>query len=400
MDTVTRKRYLDQCGANLQKRIDAATTTSQLEALAPECERLAAEYKKLEWEKQNGPDSVAAKLRYSGADSTKGCTPPSQSFDGRKPGREANPLAFRAEDFYALYKSMGAGQNMRIKSIGPDQVETKAFSTVDPLLPAQLFPSVIAAIHENRLLDRLPVISMSAPSMEFLKHTSNTGGPPAITSEGALKPDITLNFVQNTVTAEKIACTFGLSWETLMDFPALLGYATQEIFKQVTDVENAALLNGSSGIVGFQQTAGILTLAYSTGAYLDVFSQGVENLRTGTSLAVADLIVMHPGTFGAVKRQKDSSNRYLLVPDPTDGQISDIWGVPVLQTTAAVAGTALLLDSTKFGFVPVRQNIEIQSGFTNDDFSRNIIRWAVEERLNLAVERPSAILNITGLPTS
>jgi len=232
-----------------------------------------------------------------------------------------------------------------------------------------------------------------------MSHQSSTGTP-AITAEGALKPDVTLNFVTQTITAQKIAATFGLSWETQLDFPALIGYAQGEVFKQVTDVENAALINGSSGIVGFQQTTGILTLAYSTGAYLDIFSQAIENLRVGASLAVADLIVMHPGTFGAVKRQKDSQNRYLLSPDPTRDGINNIWGVEVLQTTAITAGTALLLDTTKFGFVAMRQNLEVQSGYTNDDFSRNINRWAVEERLNLAVERPSAVLNITGLPTS
>jgi hypothetical protein len=48
----------------------------------------------------------------------------------------------------------------------------------------------------------------------------------------------------------------------------------------------------------------------------------------------------------------------------------------------------------------MRSNLEIMSGFTNDDFQRNINRWAVEERLNLAVERPAACLNITGLPVS
>ena len=166
------------------------------------------------------------------------------------------------------------------------------------------------------------------------------------------------------------------------------------------DAENTALINGSSGIVGFQQTSGILTLAYSTGNYLDTFSQGIENLRTGSALATANLIVIHPGTFGAVRRQKDAQNRYILNPDPEIDQAGQIWGVECLQTTAQPAGTALLLDTEKFGFVAVRQNLEIMSGYTNDDFQRNINRWAVEERLNIAVERPSAVLNITGLPTS
>src|SRR6516164_9313203 len=321
----------------------------------------------------------------------------------RLKGREACPLAFRESDFRAVHKAMESGQNITIKGTGGifgDNVETKAFSTVDPLLPPELFPSIIAKIHEHRLLDHLPVIGMSAPSMEFIVHSSSSGGPPAITAEGATKPDITLTLTQNTITAQKIAATFGLSWEIQMDYPTLLTYAQGEIFKQVIDAENTALINGSSGIVGFQQTSGILTLAYSTGNYLDTFSQGIENLRTGSALATANLIVIHPGTFGAVRRQKDGQNRYILNPDPEMDQANQIWGVECLQTTAQPAGTALLLDTEKFGFVALRQNVEIMSGFTNDDFQRNINRWAVEERLNIAVERPSAVLNITGLPTS
>jgi HK97 family phage major capsid protein len=316
----------------------------------------------------------------------------------RLKGRDVCPLAFKESDFKALHKAMETGQNIRIKSVG--DVQTKAFSTAESLLPPQLYQGIIAAVHEHRLLDHLPVIGMSAPSIEFIKHTGSSGGPPAIVAEGATKPDITLTLTSNTITAQKIAATFGLSWEIQMDYPTLLTYAQGEIFKQVIDAENTALINGSSGIVGFQQTSGSLTLAYSTGNYLDTFSQGIENLRTGSALATANLIVIHPGTFGAVRRQKDAQNRFILNPDPELNQANQIWGVEVLQTTACPAGTAILLDTEKFGFVAMRQSLEIMSGYANDDFQRNITRWAVEERLNICVERSSAVLNITGLPTS
>jgi hypothetical protein len=42
----------------------------------------------------------------------------------------------------------------------------------------------------------------------------------------------------------------------------------------------------------------------------------------------------------------------------------------------------------------------VKTGTNADDFSRNIIRFVIEERLTLAVERPSAVLAISGLPTS
>jgi HK97 family phage major capsid protein len=384
--------------------IDAALTQAvetksytDLEALEKRVSALADARKDLEREeaiKKATSDPRYAALRNYRGDAGNFANAAGTDSDGpvyqtKKLGRDVCPLAFTEESLKRVHKAMQDGQSIRVK----------AFSTVEPLLPAQLFPSVIGRIHEHRLLDRLPVTSMSAPSLEFLVHQSSTGTP-AITAEGALKPDVTLNFLSSTITAQKIAATFGLSWEVTRDFPALIGYCQGEIFKSVIDIENAALINGTTGIVGFQQTSGILTLAYTTGAYLDTFSQAIENLRVGSALAEANLIVMHPGTFGAIRRQKDGQSRYLLNPDPARDEANNIWGVEVIQTTACPAGTALLLDTQKFGFVAMRQNLEILSGFTNDDFQRNINRWAVEERLNLAVERPAACLNITGLPVS
>lgn len=78
----------------------------------------------------------------------------------------------------------------------------------------------------------------------------------------------------------------------------------------------------------------------------------------------------------------------------------NLWGMPVLVTTQAIPGDMFLLDTTKFGKVIVREGITIRQGTADDDFVRNLLRWIYEERLNLGVERPSAILYLTSLPTT
>ena len=47
----------------------------------------------------------------------------------------------------------------------------------------------------------------------------------------------------------------------------------------------------------------------------------------------------------------------------------------------------------------VRESLSARMGFANDDFVRNIVRYVCEERCVLTVERPSAVLHITTLPT-
>ena len=55
-------------------------------------------------------------------------------------------------------------------------VSTKDFnSSVTPQIPAELAPWVTRAVHERRLLDRLPVVGVTAPSLKIIRRTSTTG---------------------------------------------------------------------------------------------------------------------------------------------------------------------------------------------------------------------------------
>jgi HK97 family phage major capsid protein len=90
----------------------------------------------------------------------------------------------------------------------------------------------------------------------------------------------------------------------------------------------------------------------------------------------------------------------LITPDPTQDAPKRLFNIPVYTTTAMTAGTAVLLDSTKFGFGIIRQGIQMFAGHNEEDFSQFIQRYALMWRGQLAVVRPGAILTVTGLPTS
>jgi hypothetical protein len=100
------------------------------------------------------------------------------------------------------------------------------------------------------------------------------------------------------------------------------------------------------------------------------------------------------------KAQRKLLADFLVSPDPSKDEVNTAWGVDVVSTTALTAGTGVLIDSTKFGVGLVREGMVIRTGSSNDDFVRNLVRYVFEERITLAVERPTAILKISGLPTS
>jgi HK97 family phage major capsid protein len=330
-----------------------------------------------------------AQFGASAADEYQGVTVDTKAM---KTGRGVSPLAFSEESLKGLHAAASTRQSLTVK----------AFANVAGLLPAQLAPGVLGPIHENRLLDRLPATPISAPSYEYIRHSSSTGTP-GVTAEGAAKPEVTLNTSSQIATVVKLAAHFGISHEALSDFPTFLSYAHTEMTRQIQDVENSELLNGSGTgghLQGLMLTTGALTHTVTSETALDAIEMSIAQLRVGSSLAEANLLVLHPSTWSALRRSKDTQGRYLVNPDPTAADGQRIWDVDVLVTTVQAAGAGLLLDTNKFGRILVREGITVATGTNTDDFSKNIQRWVIEERLALAVERPTALLTIAGLPTS
>jgi HK97 family phage major capsid protein len=312
-----------------------------------------------------------------------------------------SPLAFPMEELRRAHAAALRGEGCEIRA----DME-KRFSTADSLLPAQLFPYPTAAVHENRLLDRLPGFAIELPQIEYVQHTSTTGSAASV-AEGALKPEITLNVTKLLATAVKLAGHLALSREIIDDWDAFYQYAVgQELFRQVIDTENDQILKGDgtgTDMTGFFNTTGILThdCSTDTGTNVTVWDSleiSIAALRSGSALAEPDLAVFNPTDWSAIRRVKDAYGRFLVAPDPSDDQVNEAWGVPVLVTTWCPTKQGLFIDTTKMGRVAIREPLSMRIGYANDDLTRNLLRFVAEERLVLTVERPAAVLKLVNLP--
>jgi HK97 family phage major capsid protein len=297
------------------------------------------------------------------------------------------------------------------KAMTGESVIMKDFNdTVEAVIPPQLASWITEAIHERRLLDRLPSTATEAPSFRIARHISTTGAA-AIVQEGQPKPEVKLNLDHIDLVMKKIACHTAESWEVLQDLDVFTRYVQQELPLRLIETENHQLLYGRGDsfneLLGFWSTPSVLlhdctpsAMAASKTAYLDDIEESIEQLRSGPALAEPNLFVTSPSTWSALRRVKDDLNRYILAADPSQDEVNSIWGIPVLVTTKAVPGDGFLLDTTKFGRAIIREGLSVRQGTDSDDFTRNLLRWVWEERLNLACERPSAVLLLSALPVT
>lgn len=298
-----QKAQIDAGFAEVKSKIESAIEKKdygQLEKLESALDELVQDRK--DWEKASEvagrSEEYAAKL-WGNADFAGAIDEPVRVDDERlRKGAEAMPLALSRETRQTLCKAMDRRAN----------VTTKAFSTVDGLIPPGLDTQVLGAIHEGRLLDHLPVQAISTPSYSLIVHSSSTGSP-GIVAEGAAKPEIILNTTAETFTAVKLAAHVGISYESQADYTDFVGYAQTELMRQLCDKENAQLLTGtgtSGNMTGFANTSGILThdASADTGTNvtaIDSIEKSIAQLRVGSALATADLLILHPSTWSAIR---------------------------------------------------------------------------------------------------
>lgn len=284
------------------------------------------------------------------------------------------------------------------------EIKTPTFADMGTDLPPTLFPQIIGAVHEGRILDHLPTSSTSTPQVEYIQALSWTGSA-ATVAPGAQKPQIVFDITTQLATVSKIACYASASRELTLDYETFWNFMNNELTKILFDEENSQLISGNgtgANITGFFSTSGILTReVIDSGEIgeqlpLDTILAAIADMRVGSSLAVCDLLVLHPQTWNMLLSLKDQYGRYYITPDPTKAAVDSLWGIPIVQTTVMPTGQALMLDTTKAGRVWIRDGLTmIVDGYSQA--TSNLINVIVEERLTLAVERPTAVEQVTGL---
>jgi len=301
------------------------------------------------------------------------------------------PLSVDTEQLQALHGAAKSKQSLR--------VETKAALDLDPSIPATLTPGLLAFRREpNRVASLFPSRPMPGPSMEYLRHASNTGAAGTVAA-GAAKPEIVPVVDVIIATARKIAAHIGVNDESLLDFTATGAYIGNELVRAITATENTQLLSGNGvapNLQGILGVSGVLTRtqAVAPETLLDTLELALNDLRVGSAFTEATGVVMHPNDFSAARLLKNTQGEYLL-GHPTDSEPATLWGKPVVVTTDIAAKTVLVGNFAEGGEVLYRQGVTIETGSAGTDWTSNITRFRAEERLTLAVYRPSMFVKVT-----
>ena len=224
-------------------------------------------------------------------------------------------------------------------------------------------------------------------------------GAPAVTAEGAEKPQIHFaDPTAKTVSLKKIACHIKESEEYINDYPFLASAINGRLLYELGLVEQNTL------VTDLLATSGIGTGSITAAAtYLDVAEailQAAMDVQAASGFA-ADAIALNPADWFKLRTVKASGTGEYFGGGFFGAQnVPNLWGIPVCVTPAVAANKFVVGAFKTCGSVVANGGVRVEATNTNeDDFVKNLMTIRAEERLALAVRRPAGFKVLTKATT-
>ena len=219
-------------------------------------------------------------------------------------------------------------------------------------------------------------------------------GAPAVTAEGAEKPQIHFaDPTPKTVSLAKVACHIKESDEYISDYPFLASAINGRLLYELGLVEQNKLVTDLLG------TSGIQTGTYAANAtatdIADAILQAAMDVQNSSGFA-ADAILINPADWYALRIAKDGEYRYYGGGFFGAQNVPNLWGINVCVSPAVAAGTIVVGAYKTCASVVQNGGVSVEAVNTNeDDFVKNLMTIRAEERLALAVRRPAGFKKLT-----
>lgn len=229
----------------------------------------------------------------------------------------------------------------------------------------------------------------------------------AIVGENGQKPQ--LHYADPTPVTEalkKIAGFIKESDEIIEDLPWFMSAINGRLLYNLGLFEENQLLAGSgtgANLAGILNRSGIQTeTSADAGDNADALFRAITKTALNSGLD-ADGIVINPTDYQALRLSKDANGQYFgggfFAGQYGNGGIQEqppLWGLRTVVTPAIAAGTALVGAFAQAGSVIRKGGVRVESTNSDeDDFTNNRVTIRAEERLALAVRRPSGFVKVT-----
>lgn len=316
-------------------------------------------------------------------------------IEGIKEAKTSEPTTFKSigqaiGDAYAnaiekisAVKENGGLINLDVKAVGTMSI-TSNYSGGQVAL-SQLESGVARIVRRRPFLRQL--INVAGTISKYITYIEqkNPEGDAGMTAEGALKSQADFDLVETSKAVKKVTAWIKVSKEMVADLPFMRNEIDTELMELVELKLDSQILSGNGtgdNLEGLLQNA----TAWSAGGFalsivapneFDVLRVAIAQIQ-GLEFN-ANYILLHPEDCAKMELTKTSQGEYTYAMSYIVDGIVRVKSIPVIENTGITAGTFLVGDFTKSN-LRIREDLNVQVGYVNDDFTKNLMTILCEAR--------------------
>lgn len=348
--------------------------------------------------------------------------------DALEKGKEVKSMPIHNDEPKEVRKSLG-GQFMESnayksfmdngqKNINSElkwnpQVELKTTLTESGYPPAVTRSDLVvptATLDPLQIPDLIDTITTDNYQYKYLEETTFTNNATA-TAEGSALGENALAFTERTENIRKIGAFLPVTEELLADVSAVQGYLDSRLQTMVRLAVSDQMVGGSgsgANLTGILNKSGINTFDFSSfSGNLKRIGQVYEAITEiqKDSFLTPDAIIMHPSDWyqlvtevNAVTTSGSLNPLFVGAGQFGGGVAPTLWGLPVVLSTEAGAGTVIVgvFGGGQAIHVVARQGMEVAMSDSHDEnFVKDIVVMKATVRLGMPIYRATAFCTIT-----
>ncbi|CAB4152524.1 major_cap_HK97, phage major capsid protein, HK97 family [uncultured Caudovirales phage] len=281
-------------------------------------------------------------------------------------------------------EAIKAGKTMDLEIKAPT---TLAGDYTGQIALTTLEPGVNRIARPNLLLQN--VVNRGTTNSMYVTYVQQTAkSDGAFVAEGDPKTEYELKYSEVSKQVKKVASIIKISKEMLTDLPFMASEVNNDLMLGVSNQIENQLLNGTGLTVNLEGilasattfTAGTFALSVINANLADVIRVAVANIQGANFNATH--VVLNPVDVAKLQLIKTTTGEYtypMFYMDPMTAQVR-IAELSIISTNYMTAGNFLVGDMSKDN-LRMRETMNIQMGYVNDDFKNNLVSILCEARL-------------------
>jgi HK97 family phage major capsid protein len=385
-NSLTPEQVVEKLNTMFSEKMEGTATKSDVADLKNEVEGL-----KGLTEKSNEIEKAIA--RFEGrieamAEKASNNTPKKQTLAG----------AF-GEKHAEIMDVVGKGQtfNLNVKAMG----DTTLTGSYDGRVALSVLEMGVDRV-QRPIIKVRNVVNSGTTTSKYVVYITQTNAIGADwTGESEEKTLFAPTYEEVSEEVKKVAGTIKISKEMLADLAFIQSEINTDLMEAIASQIEESLINGAggseiNGLISFAQTfaagpfAGAIPFANET----DVIRVAIAQIQNANFEPTH--VVLNPNDVAKMQLTKTNTGEYTFPMFLVDANgTQTVANLPIVSTSNIAAGTFLVGDMTKSN-VRVREDINMQVGYVNDDFQRNMVTILAEARLVHYVKANQVYAFVTG----